>query len=164
MKAVIVETNVIAVVNQMAIHADQACILACISALQTARLKRKILIDASLFIFTEYFRYASRSGQPHLGDAFVKWLWDNQANIRHCERVNITPCDDNYENFEEFPSDAELAGFHGDDRKFVAVALASRKKPKILNAVDTDWWIFRTQLKNHNISIQFLCPQLMDNE
>jgi len=161
MKAVVIETNVIAVVNQHADHIDQDCMLACIDALQIARQKRKIVIDSGSLFFEEYFRYASRSGQPRLGDLFVKWLWDNQANDRCCERVNITPSDNDPDNFEEFPDDPDLQGFHRDDRKFVAVAVASRRKPNILNAVDTDWWYFREQLKRHNISIKFLCPQLM---
>lgn len=164
MKSVIVETNVIAVVNQHADHADQGCILACIKALQLVHQKRKIVLDSGLLFFEEYFKYASRSGQPRLGDYFVKWLWDNQANNRRCERVDITPSGHDLDNFEEFPDDPELTGFHHDDRKFVAVALVSRRKPKILNAVDTDWWIFRDQLGRHNISVQFLCPKMMADE
>lgn len=162
MKAVVVDTNVIAVVNQKADHVDQNCMLACINALQIAQQKKKILIDSGSLFFEEYFRYASRSGQPQLGDFFIKWLWDNQANNRRCERVNITPSDNDPDNFKEFPDDPELQGFHRDDRKFVAVAVASRRNPSILNAVDTDWWHFRKQLIRHNISVQFLCPQLMN--
>jgi hypothetical protein len=164
MKAVVVETNVIAVANELADHADSACSLACIGALQTAHQKRKIVIDAGSLFFTEYFRYANRAGQPRLGDAFVKWLWDNQANIRRCERVTITPRDNEPDNFVEYPDDPELHGFDRADRKFVAVALASRRKPTILNAVDTDWWHFREQLSSHNITIHFLCPKMMSEE
>jgi hypothetical protein len=164
MKAVIIETNVIAVVNQHASHVDQDCTLACIDALQVAQQKKKIVIDSGSLFFDEYFRYANRSGQPQLGDFFVKWLWDNQANVRRCERVDITPYDNAPDNFEDFPADPGLQGFHTDDRKFVAVAVASKRNPKILNAVDTDWWHFREQLKRHGISIQFLCPQLMNDE
>lgn len=161
MKAVIIETNVIAVANELADHADTECIVACIDALQIAQEKKKIVIDSGQLLFDEYFRYANRAGQPGLGDFFVKWLWDNQANKRCCEIVTITPSSDDLDDFQEFPDDPELAGFHRDDRKFVAVALASKRKPKILNAVDTDWWHFRDQLRRHNVSIQFLCPDMM---
>jgi len=164
MKAVVIETNVIAVANELAHHADLKCMLACINALQIAQQKRKIVIDSGQLFFAEYFRYANRAGQPGLGDAFMKWLWDNQANTRRCERVDITPSDHDAENFEEFPDDPELTGFHKDDRKFVAVAIASRQNPKILNAVDSDWWHFREQLSKHNISVQILCPQMMKGE
>ncbi len=164
MKAVIVETNVIAVANELADHADPVCSLACINALQTVHQKRKIVIDSGSLFFDEYFRYASRSGQPRLGDLFVKWLWDNQANVRRCERVSITASVNDPNDFVEFPDDPSLHCFDRADRKFVAVALASRRNPKILNAVDTDWWHFRDQLGLYNISIQFLCPQMMDNE
>lgn len=161
MKAIVVETNVIAVANEMADHADMACVGACINALETAQDKRKIVIDSGQILFSEYFRYANRAGQPGLGDAFVKWLWDNQANVRHCERVDITSLNNDPGNFAEFPDDPNLQGFDRSDRKFVAVALAGRRKPKIINAVDTDWWHYKDELRNYGITIQFLCPDLM---
>ena len=51
--------------------------------------------------------------------------------------------------------------FDRDDRKFVAVALASGTSPPIVNASDRDWWEHREVLQVHGIEILFLCPELM---
>ena len=161
MKAVIIETNVIAVANEMADHADSKCIVSCINSLEKTKMKQKIVIDSGMLIFEEYFRYAHRSGQPRVGDAFLKWLWDNQANSKRCERVNITPRDIDPDNFKEFPDDPALNKFDRSDRKFVAIACASNHHPKILNATDSDWYHFKTQLSNYGVFIKFLCPNLM---
>ncbi|MBI4825395.1 MAG: hypothetical protein HY807_03100 [Nitrospirae bacterium] len=161
MKAVVVDTNVIVVANQRSDHSDDACIVACIDALQKAREKQKVVIDSGGLFFDEYFRYANRSGQSLSGDVFVKWLWDNQANSKRCESVEITPCDTDTYDFKEFPNDPALTGFDPSDKKFVAVAFASKYKPKILNATDSGWWHFQSHLSQHGILVKFLCSHLM---
>jgi hypothetical protein len=161
MKSVVIETNVIAVANELAGQADVDCIAACIDALLIAQKKRKVVIDSGQLLFQEYFKYANRSGQPRTGDAFIKWLWDNQANIKRVESVNITQRTSDPTNFQEFPSDSSLNQFDPSDRKFVAVALASKRSPIILNAVDSDWWEFRDQFKANGVKVKFLCPQMM---
>jgi hypothetical protein len=67
----------------------------------------------------------------------------------------------NGEDYEEFPDDPELARFDRSDRKFVAVTLASRLDPDVLNATDTDWWHYRECLKKYGVRVVFLCPNLM---
>jgi hypothetical protein len=161
MRAVVIDTNVIVVANEHAIHADDACELSCVKALEKARYKQRIVIDSGMLLFEEYFKYANRSGQPHVGDAFVKWLWVNQSNSKRCEQVRITPRANEPDNFAEFPQQIGLKFFDRSDRKFVAVARASKYHPSIINAVDTDWWIFRDQLKQIKVSVKFLCPQMM---
>jgi len=61
--------------------------------------------------------------------------------------------------YEEFPSQPALQRFDKGDQKFVAVALASEKNPRILNAVDFDWWNHRAALAAAGIKVSFLCPQ-----
>lgn len=158
---VVVDTNVLVVANLKNDQAGPDCVLACVDALETAKKKRVVCIDSGLRFFGEYFRRANRSGEPGLGDSFVKWLWERQAHPMHCERVDITPKTGDAEDFEEFPDDQAFAGFDPSDRKFVAVALRSRHQPTILNATDTDWWHFNAALEKHNISVRFLCPELM---
>lgn len=157
------DTNVLIVANGGAEQAQPDDVIACVHALEKARARGIVTIDSGNRIFGEYFVYMNHSGQPGVGDAFARWLHENQGNPRRCERVDITPKSNNGDewDFEEFPGDPELAGFHRKDRKFVAVALASKYKPRVLNATDSDWWIFRFQLKRHGVKIQFLCPHLM---
>ncbi|HOX39973.1 MAG TPA: hypothetical protein PL033_18475 [Candidatus Brocadiia bacterium] len=115
-----------------------------------------VVIDDEMRILEEYKNNLSMSGQPGPGDAFMKWVWDNQANPRRCEQVRIT--EDAAKGFAEFPDDQRLADFDRSDRKFVAVALASRNRPEILNAVDSDWWNCRVALEECGVIIRFLCP------
>lgn len=62
----------------------------------------------------------------------------------------------------DFPDDEMLAGFDRDDRKFVAVAIASGESPPILNASDTDWHDHRQALSRHGVAVEFVCPELMN--
>jgi hypothetical protein len=71
----------------------------------------------------------SSAGQPGPGDAFFKWLWDNQGHLDHCRQVSITRMKGGSRSFEEFPDDPDLARFDREDRKFVAVAIASGEQP-----------------------------------
>jgi Fe-S-cluster formation regulator IscX/YfhJ len=162
MKAVVIDTNVCIVANGRHEAAGFSCVAACIDALSEAR-NRLIVIDDGYLILREYQGYLSFSGQPNVGDAFFKWLWDNHCNDQHCQRVRLTPLNDAVRAFEEFPDDPALADFDRSDQKFVAVALASGLRPNILNASDTDWWVARAALATHGVRITFLCPELMTN-
>lgn len=88
---VIVDTNVPVTANGRAEQASLACRLTCIEILRLIQSQRRIAVDQSGLILQEYRRHLSPSGQPGLGDAFFKWLWDNQANPQICIPVAITP-------------------------------------------------------------------------
>jgi hypothetical protein len=159
--SVVVDTNVLVVANGKTPQASVACVLACIHELELTRAGRCVLVDDVGLIFQEYRHHLSPSGQPGPGDAFFKWLWDNQGHSSHCRRVAITSVDGSDWNFAEFPDDAQLAAFDRNDRKFVAVSIASGESAPILNASDTDWWAARDVLAAHGVEVRFLCPELM---
>ena len=159
MSAKVVDTNVLIVANVGAEHASLDCLSNCVAALQEAR-QEIIVIDDAFRIFNEYRHEVSPSGQPGLGDAFLRWLLQNRANPVCCETVPLTPNDQN--SFTEFPDDPDLADFDPSDHKFVAVANASVNTPEILNAVDSDWWFYRDVLDKNGIHIRFLCPDQVD--
>lgn len=94
----------------------------------------------------------------------MKWVWNQQANKKHCRQVSITPMADDPLDFQEFPRDVALKTFDRSDRKWVAVALASGSNPEILNAADTDWWNHRKPLSRRGVRIRFLSPGLMGDE
>jgi hypothetical protein len=154
------DTNVAVVANGKASHAGDGCVRTCIDSLVAIRERQRLLLDDQGLILREYRRHLSPSGQPGPGDAFFKWLWNNQSNPRHCRQVQVTPAGDPWL-FDEFPQDSSLASFDPSDRKFVAVAIASQERPPILNASDADWWEHREALRRHGIQIRFLCPELM---
>lgn len=159
MSAFVVDTNVPVVANGKSTQADPDCVIACITALRDIREHGVILLDDTLLILGEYMRNLSMSGQPGVGDLFMKWVWAIQADPRHCQQVAITPAPGDLTNFVEFPPDAALTNFDRSDRKFVAVALASGCTPQILNAVDTDWANHCAALTRNGVLLRFLCPQ-----
>jgi len=108
----------------------------------------------------EYRRQCHPDGRAGAGDAFFKWMLTNRGNETRARLVPIHVTADGAD-FAEFPRDTALTAFDRDDRKFVAVALASSDSPPIVNATDTDWWLFREALARHGVTIEFLCPDLM---
>ena len=156
---VVIDTNVAVVANGKTEQASPGCMLNCVDKLSQVREEYRVLLDNGNLIFDEYKNRLSFSGQPGLGDAFFKWLFDNQANPEHCRRITVTHHPGR--EFKEFPEDPSLNGFDRDDRKFVAVALASETDPNVLNASDSDWWDYRQELSRHGIQVDFLCPELM---
>lgn len=157
MNAFVVDTNVLVTANGRAEQAGPPCVLACIEALDEIVHGGMVVLDDSWRILREYTRNLSRSGQPGAGHMFMKWVCQNQAVAGRCELVTITPRDRAEDDFDEFPDDPALANFDRSDRKFVAVALASRNRPSILNAVDRDWQDFRQALTKYGVCIRFLC-------
>ena len=157
-----IDSNVPIVANGKSAQAPAQCVLACIHALDAARAGLSCLDDRNRII-KEYINSLSLSGQPGAGDAFMKWVFQNQADPNHCETVQITPTDDEFENYEEFPNDPNLRSFDPRDRKFVAVALASQHAPPILNAVDSDWWHARGALRSNGVEIDFLCEDQFED-
>jgi len=120
--------------------------------------EEKIVLDDQSRILDEYMKNLSLSGQPGVGDAFFKWVWQNQANMIVCERVEIHRRGRGAEDYEEFPSSPSLCGFDPSDKKFVAVALGSKSNPQVLTAVERGWWNHRTALEQCGVRVKFLCP------
>ena len=162
MKTFVVDTNVPVVANGAADHAPPDCVLACLDCIEKVKKRGIVLLDSAQLILKEYMNNLSLSGQPGAGDAFLRWVWINQANPLYCEIIPITPNPLDENDFEEFPDDPNLGGFDPSDRKFVAIAISSGKNPQVLNAVDTDWWNFRRALRQHGVRVKFLCPDMME--
>ena len=157
---VVLDTNVAVVSNGDTEQASLDCVDNCNKALTRIKESQILILDDLGLILNEYRRNLNPSRQHGLGHALFIWIWDNQDNERHCRKVKVTPNDER--GFDEFPDDPRLLNFDRDDRKFVAVAIASGSAPKILNASDTDWRIHRQELERHGVEIEFICPDLME--
>ncbi len=155
MKAQVIDTNVMLVANGKAEQASLKCMSLCIDALETAR-RRVTVIDDAFYLFGEYTKEVSSSGQPGVGDAFLLWLLQNRGNADCCEIVALKP---NGSSFEEFSNDPALADFDLSDHKFAAAAKASVNAPDILNAVDSDWWIHERVLQQNELKVVHLCEE-----
>jgi len=153
----VVDTNVGVMANLK--HETSAdCQLACIEALEDIHAAGHIVLDDNDLIFDEYRRHLSLSGQPGVGDAFMKWVHNNLHNPERCTLVAIGGKEADRP-FDAFPTLPELEGVDPSDKKFFATANAHPKKPRILQAVDSKWWGWKDDLTKAGISVEFLCEK-----
>lgn len=159
--SVVIDTNVLIVANQQDCpQADAACQDTCIDYLNDhIKSEHVLVIDNGFHILGEYCNKVSPTGEPGVGDAFLKWALTNQGNPSRCQQVQITPTPGG--SFEEFPDLSGLAGFDPSDHKFVAVALTHPDRPPVLNAVDSDWLHFQAALIDAGVTVQQLCPETL---
>lgn len=132
------------------------CVQACIDAVEYVIRKGGLVIDAGNEIFNEYRQQLSMSGQPGVGDGFMKWVHDHRWSLDESDRVTITKRGCSY---IEFPEHDGLTDFDNSDRKFVAVANAHGERPPILQAGDSKWWGWKDALAEVGITVRFLCPK-----
>ncbi len=133
------------------------CAENCVKLLKAVCLNTSgIVLDSDNEIFNEYRKRLSMSGQPGVGDMFMKWV---HRNLGYFDLVPITKSGDTY---IEFPSHPGLANFDPSDRKFVAVANAHKKNPTVYQATDSKWWGWRKALKGAGIEVEFICPQYIE--
>ncbi|MGL4942199.1 MAG: hypothetical protein ACRC46_03290 [Thermoguttaceae bacterium] len=136
---------------------NEKWILACVEAIEHVIAEHCLVLDEADEILGEYCVHLSRSGQPGVGDHFVKWIHDCREQFPDSNRrVKITKIGDSY---EEFPSHAGLEDFDISDRKFVAVSNAHPDKPPILQATDSKWVGWKKALYEVGIRVVFLCPE-----
>ena len=131
------------------------CVQACVESIERVMKNGGVVLDSNGEIFSEYRKQLSLSGQPGLGDMFLKWLHYNQYTFPSIDQVPITK---NGESYDEFPDHIDLVEFDISDRKFVAVANVHSDKPPILQATDSKWWGWKEGLEESGISVTFLCP------
>jgi hypothetical protein len=156
MKAV-VDTNVPVVANGRNTHLSASCRLMCVEVLELLRKRGRVFIDDQGIILAEYSANLNFCGQPGVGDAFYRYLFHNQFLKKRVARIAVKPRNPDTGHFEEFPDDAALGRFDRSDRIFVAVCMASKMRPEIINAADSDWVFFEEPLRQHGVRVKHLC-------
>ncbi len=152
----IVDTNVILVANRQHAGVSDACIVSCAQRLHAIMTSGRVAIDDGYRILNEYQNKTTPHVGKRPGDAFVKWLLRNNANDEKCDRVKLA--DHPERGFESFPDDPRLENFDPPDRKFVAVACTHDQHPPIAQAADSKWLDWEPALRDHGVSVEFLCP------
>ena len=152
----IVDTNVPLVANNQA-DVSVDCVLECVRCLKEIMENSGIVLDNQWRILREYMHQLSSTGEPGVGDAFLKWVLTNQANPERCALVEITPKPDDELDFVEFPNHPGLQNFDRSDRKFVAVSAVHPLHPPIVQAADSKWWGWKNALAECGIEVTFLC-------
>ena len=155
MNKVVVDTNVLISANGRNIHADDICQLACIRKINTIREAQTVYLDEQNLIFNEYKNHLHFSGEPGVGDAFFKYIYNRQFSGSRVGRVPITPSSNASKGFEELPENQ----LDPSDRKFLAVAMVA--DASIVNATDSDWHENRTLLDSIRIEVEQLCPHML---
>ena len=155
MHAVVIDTNVLLVANQQHNDASPECILACTQKLLWAQQHGVVVVDDAYRIISEYQNKPDIKG-TRTGDAFLKWVLQNQSNTARVHRVRINETDGDH--FHEFPDQALQPDFDAPDRKFPAVANAHHNKPPILQAADCKWLNWWPALHATGITVDFVCP------
>ena len=154
METVVLDTNVALVAantfNDMTMCDDTGLKIWCVNKLSLIiNGKMRIALDLDHEILKDYQRTLS---ETQLGASFIKWLWQNLWTGPY---VDIGEVHKNGTSYDEFPNDPKLADFDLSDRKFVAVSVAHKGKPPVLEATDGKWWKWAIALKRYGIRVEF---------
>jgi len=147
----IVDTNIFIAANGKADQLTEADINKCKLFVASLFDNTVISLDLQGEIFKEYFDHVNRSGQPNIGDVFVKYLWDRQCDKTICEMVDIKK--DKNGIYKQLRNKSDLLKFDLNDLKFIAVHLGSKNSVIICNACDSDWAENKMLLKKHDINV-----------
>jgi hypothetical protein len=156
MTEVVIDTNVLLVAEGKHPDVSQECIAACVQRLGLAMKTATVVIDDNYRVLREYQNKLSAAHGKRAGTVFLKWLMQNQANPKHVACVSLT--ERAKDCFAEFPNAQLEVAFDPPDRKFPAIANAHTAKPPILQAVDSKWLRWWSQLEASGIRVEFLCP------
>lgn len=156
MSAVVIDTNVLMVANQRHDGVSASCVAECVRRLLVIRATGVVVLDDGRRILREYAGNCKPARQPGVGDEFVKWLVQNQANTQRVHQVRLDEVA--AEEFAQFPDGALQTVFDPNDRKFVATAAAHADRPPIVQAADGKWVGWWTRLQQHGIEVHFPCP------
>lgn len=158
MSAIVIDTNVLLVADGQAPQMSPVCVEECLNRLLRVRAAEQVVLDSDRTIMGEYHHKLSPNRSQSPGSAFLKWLLQVQADVKHVSWVTITPLDPAKTFFVEFPPDEILAdAFDPADRKFVAAANAHPEKPPVLESADSKWLGWEPRLATHGIRIEVLC-------
>ena len=151
----VVDVNVPIVANGRNNGHHPDCQEACIDALRALMKTGCVYIDDGGEILLEYTRYLRHSGQPGFGDAFFRFVVQNQGNRRRVHVIELPLHEER--GYVDFPQDPRLKNFDRDDRKYAACARKSGRR--VMNAVDSDWLEARQALEQNGIVAHFVCGE-----
>jgi hypothetical protein len=158
MSAIVIDTNVLLVAEGSAPQMTPRCVSVCLERLERVKSSEQVVLDDKWVILGEYQRklYPNRHLGP--GSAFLKWLLQVQADVKHVSPISLSLRGKDETLFAEFPSDNDLeAEIDPADRKFNAAANAHAEKPPVLECTDSKWLGWEERLRAHGIRLEVLC-------
>ena len=156
MNAFVIDTNVLLVANGRHAGISAECQQQCIERLLQIQRRGVVVIDDAYRVLREYRLKTSPNQPKGPGDVFLKWVLQNQANLKRIHQVTLSEISPDI--FVEFPDPILQAQFDASDRKFAAIANAHTDKPPVLQAADCKWLRWWKKLGVHGGVGDFLCP------
>lgn len=161
---IVVDENVLIIANDLTRRslgleplcpdANEDCGISCAEALLSLIENGRVGLDDGSEVLDKYKSHCSFSGQPGVGDTFLRAVFERGYVESWAERVIIR------ENGAiRLPNSFLNCGFDNDDHVWVAIAHNSSEKAKILNAADSDYRIHAGDLSVLNLEIVELCSQ-----
>lgn len=102
-------------------------------------------------IIEEYFNQLSRAGQPTLGDAFARYVFDNRYSWEPAMRPDIQPDPVVEHSYAVLGGDD--AEIDPSDRKLVAAAKVAGVP--VVQATDTKWLDWGAVLGRHGVRVEY---------
>ncbi|MFC8383552.1 hypothetical protein [Nocardia sp. NPDC057272] len=111
-----------------------------------------VVTDDAGEMVEEYFHKLSRSGQPTLGDAFARYVFDNRYGWDEAMRPDIEPHTSTENSYAVLAADDDE--IDPSDRKFVATAKVALAP--VLQAADTKWLNWGEVLRRHGVIVEYV--------
>ena len=160
-KPYVFDTNVAIVANRRD-GGSYACAAECAREILEMRRHGLLILDGKGLILAEYQRYLNISGQPGVGDVFLRWIFNNRGRADLCRTVEITDISHPWRRYDEFPDDDRLSNFDPSDQKFVAVSRAHGPLSQIFQAADHKWLAWEAPLQEQQVNVRYLCRAEME--
>lgn len=110
-----------------------------------------VVTDADGEIVEEYMHQLSLSGQPSLGDAFVRYVHDHRFTWDDSMRPDILPHPEHANSYAVLNGDD--SEIDPSDRKFVAAAKVTGAP--VVQATDTKWLDWGPVLSRHGVTVLY---------
>ncbi|MGD0546847.1 MAG: hypothetical protein ABR991_03375, partial [Terracidiphilus sp.] len=85
----VVDTNVLLVANGQHPDVSPECVIACVEVLEHLRQRGCVVLDDGYEILSEYSQKTKPNTGNRVGDAFLKWLFQNSGNSHSVAQVQI---------------------------------------------------------------------------
>lgn len=157
----IVDTNVPLIAKGDS-HMSTMCEENCANFIEGFLTGKKILvIDDEYAILDEYMRCIPTTGPINFASIFLKWIYENQANVNKVKQVKINKIGE--KKFEEIPSSLSNLNIDPSDLKFIAVAISNGGKAPIAEAADSKWIGWENELLKNNVKLHFNCKKELND-
>jgi len=158
----VVDENVLVVANDLTKEtlglatsfpdASEDCRISCAEYLHDIVKNGRIILDSDSEYFDKYRSHASLSGQPGVGDVFLRMVYERGYVTSWATRITIRNGDDYL-----LPDSFKSSPFDNDDYLWVAGAYNSTSPSEIANACDSDYDECVDDLNAIGVRVNQLC-------